>query len=64
MVSELRVWSLIAIAGAIWLALAAASIVTGDTDGLSFIVDLLPLILVLGYAFERRGWRAQWLHPR
>lgn len=64
MVSELRVWSLIAIAGAIWLALAAASIVTGDTDGLSFIVDLLPLILVLAYAFERRGWRAQWLHPR
>jgi len=64
MVSELRVWSLIAITGAIWLALAAASIVTGDTDGLSVIVDLLPLILLLAYAFESRGWRAQWLRPR
>lgn len=64
MASELRVWSLIAITGAIWLALAAASIVTGDTYGLSLIVDLLPLILLLAYAFERRGWRAQWLHPR
>lgn len=64
MLSELRVWSLIAITGAIWLALAAASIVAGDTDGLSVIVDLLPPILLLAYAFERRGWRAQWLHPR
>jgi hypothetical protein len=64
MLSELRVWSLIAITGAIWLALAAANIVAGNTDGLSVIVDLLPLLLLVGLAFERRGWRAQWLHPR
>lgn len=64
MLSELRIWSLVAITGAIWLALAAANIVTGNTDGLSVIVDLLPLLLLLGVAFERRGWRAQWLHPR
>ena len=64
MMSELRVWSLVAITGAIWLALAAASVITGNTDGLSVIVDLLPLLLLLGVAFERRGWRAQALHPR
>jgi hypothetical protein len=64
MLSELRVWSLVAITAAIWLALAAASIVTGNTDGLSVIVDLLPLLLLAGLAFERRGWRAQWLHSR
>lgn len=64
MLSELRVWSLLAITGVIWLTLVAASIVSGNTDGLSVIVDLLPIILIASYAFERRGWRAQWLHPR
>ena len=64
MLSELRVWSLIFITGAIWLTLAAASVVSGNIDAFSVIVDLLPLILLGAYAFERRGWRAQWLHPR
>lgn len=64
MLSELRVWSLVAITAAVWLALAAASVVSGNTDALSVIVDLLPLILLVGLAFERRGWRAQWFHPK
>lgn len=64
MLSELRVWSLIFITGVIWLTLAVASVVTGSPDALSVIVDLLPVILLAAYAFERRGWRAQWLHPR
>ena len=64
MLSELRVWSLVAVTAAIWLTLAAASVVSGNTDALSVIVDLLPLLLVVALAFERRGWRAQWLHPR
>lgn len=64
MLSELRVWSLILATGAIWLTLVAASVVSGNTDAFSAIVDALPLILLFAYAFERRGWRAQWLHPR
>jgi SMODS-associating 2TM, beta-strand rich effector domain len=64
MLSELRVWSLVLITGAIWATLAIASVVSGNTDALSVIVDVLPLILLVAYAFERRGWRAQWLHPR
>jgi hypothetical protein len=64
MLSEFKVWSLVAVAGAIWLTLAITSVASGNTDALSIIVDLLPLILVVAYAFERRGWRAQWLHTR
>jgi len=64
MLSELRVWSLVFITGVIWLTLVAASVVSGNTDAFSVIVDLLPLILLGAYAFERRGWRAQGLHPR
>lgn len=64
MLSELRVWSLIAVTGAVWLALVAASLASGNTDGLSVIVDILPVLLILAAAFEKRGWRAQWLHPR
>jgi hypothetical protein len=64
MLSQLRVWSLVFITGVIWATLAATSVVSGNTAAVSYIVDALPLILLVAYAFERRGWRAQWLHPR
>jgi len=64
MLSELRVWSLVALTGAIWVTLVAASFASGNSDALSVIVDLLPILLILAAAFEKRGWRAQWLHPR
>ena len=64
MLSELRVWSLVFVTGVIWATLVVASIASGNTDGFSIIVDALPLILLSAYAFERRGWRARWLHPR
>jgi SMODS-associating 2TM, beta-strand rich effector domain len=64
MLSELRVWSLVAVTGAIWLTLAVVGIVTSNFGALSTIADLFPLVLLLAYAFERRGWRWQPLHPR
>jgi hypothetical protein len=64
MLSELRVWSLVAITGVIWLTLIVAGAVTGNLAAFSIIADALPLLLLVAYAFERRGWRAQWLHPR
>lgn len=64
MLSEFRVWSLIAVTGAVWLTLVAASLASGNTDALSVIVDLLPLLLIVAAALEKRGWRAQWLHSR
>jgi hypothetical protein len=64
MLSESRVWSLVAVTGAVWLTLVAASLASGNTDAFSMIVDLLPILLILASAFERRGWRAQWLHTR
>jgi hypothetical protein len=64
MLSELRVWSLVAITGVIWLTLVVAGVVTGNTDAFSTVADALPLLLLASYAFERRGWRARWFHPR
>jgi hypothetical protein len=64
MLSEFRIWSLIFVTGAIWTTLAVTSVVSGNRDALSIIVDLLPLILLIAFAFERRGWRARWLHTR
>jgi SMODS-associating 2TM, beta-strand rich effector domain len=54
---ELRSWALMGLAGIVWVALLITGAVTGNGDASGAISATVPVLLVLGYLFERWGWR-------
>jgi SMODS-associating 2TM, beta-strand rich effector domain len=63
MIAELRVWALIAFAVIEWAVLSIASLVTGNSDALPAIAETVPVLLFIGFLFERLFWRWTPLHP-
>lgn len=54
---ELRNWTVISIAGVIWLALIAIGAVTGKPEEFKTISEVVPALLLLLGFFERWIWR-------
>ena len=54
---ELRSWALMGLAGIVWVTLLITGAVTGNGDAFGAISATVPVLLVLGYLFERWGWR-------
>lgn len=58
MFSEVRSWAIVGLTGVVWAALVLAGVVTGNVEAFSTIADVVPLLMLVAWAFERWGWRA------
>jgi len=63
MLSNLQTYTVMGLAGLIWLPLSLIGFVNGGPAAVLALSDALAVVVILVSAFERWGWRWRRLHP-
>jgi hypothetical protein len=63
MLSNLQSWTVVGLASLVWLGLVAVGVAQGGPRAALDLGNVIPLLLMAAWAFERWGWRWARIHP-